>query len=299
MIPKNHPVERYHLMNNEPTSSTPSQAPDIPANSDAQELKTSQPETTAALTPVLSEKSKTQIVGKAKTPKDALRTLAVDIGGTGLKVEVLDEKGKPLTERARIPTPRPATPRAVIEAISQLAKSRGGFDRVSAGFPGVVKNGVVHTAANLGPQWKGFDLAKALRRKLRKPVRVANDADVQGFGVIKGREVEMVITLGTGVGSALFLDGRLVPNLELGHHPFFRGKTYEEKLGRPALEKIGKKKWNKRLLKAIHQLQLIFNYHTLFIGGGNAKHISTKLPPNTKIVSNQAGLWGGIALWKN
>ena len=227
----------------------------------------------------------------------AIRTLAVDVGGTGVKVIVLDETGKPVTERARIPTPQPATPRAVIGAIQKLAKTQGHFDRVSVGFPGVVKDGVVVTAPNLGTQWKNHNLAKLLRQKLHHPVRVCNDADVQGFGVIKGKGVEMVITLGTGVGSALFVDGRLVPNLELGHHPFIKGKTYEEKLGLDAIKKAGKKKWNKRLLQAIGQLQLIFNYHTLYIGGGNAKFIDKKLPPNTKLVSNQAGLWGGIALW--
>lgn len=234
---------------------------------------------------------------RVKNGKGKIKTLAVDIGGTGVKVIVLDEAGKPVTERMRVPTPQPATPRAVIAAVQKLAKSQGHFDRVSVGFPGVVKDGVVFTAPNLGPQWKNHPLAKLLRQKLHRPVRVCNDADVQGFGVIKGKGVEMVITLGTGVGSALFVDGRLVPNLELGHHPFLKGKTYEERLGRAALEKAGKKKWNKRLLQAIAQLQLIFNYHTLFIGGGNAKFIDKKLPPNTKIVSNQAGLWGGIALW--
>ncbi len=235
-------------------------------------------------------------VAKKKGP---LRTLAIDIGGTGLKVIVLDEAGKPLTSRARVATPQPATPHAVLEAIVKLAKSQGHFDRASAGFPGVVKDGVVLTAPNLSPQWKNFHLSKALRQKLRRPVRVCNDADVQGFGVIKGKGVEMMITLGTGVGSALFVDGRLVPNLELGHHPFIKGKTYEEKLGKKALDKVGKKKWNRRLLRAIEELRLIFNYHTLYIGGGNAKFIDFKLPPNTKAVSNQAGLWGGIALWKN
>ena len=155
------------------------------------------------------------------------------------------------------------------------------------------------TAPNLGPRWKNFNLAQTLRQKLRRPVRISNDADVQGFGVITGRGVEMVITLGTGVGSALFVDGVLVPNLELGHHPFLKGKTYEEKLSHAALEKAGKKKWNKRLVKAVQELQLIFNYDKLYLGGGNSKHISVKLPPNTKVVSNEAGLWGGIALWRD
>jgi polyphosphate glucokinase len=227
------------------------------------------------------------------------RLLVIDIGGTGIKAEVLNEKGKTLVPRARVSTPQPATPSAVVADIRKLTSKLGKFDRVSVGFPGVVKNGVVLTAPNLGLRWKGFNLAKILRQKLHRPVRVSNDADVQGFGVITGRGVEMVITLGTGVGSALFVNGVLVPNLELGHHPFLKGKTYEEKLNHAAFEKVGKKKWNKRLLRAVKEIQLIFNYDRLYLGGGNSKHISIKLPPHTVVVSNEAGLWGGIALWRN
>jgi polyphosphate glucokinase len=158
---------------------------------------------------------------------------------------------------------------------------------------------VIFTAPNLDGKWHRFHLADALSKKLGKPVRVANDADVQGWGVIAGDGVELVITLGTGFGSALFLDGKLVPNLEIAHHPFQKDQTYEEKLGDAARKKIGKKKWNKRLLKAIQTLEHAFNYDRLYIGGGNAKKIITKLPSNTRIVENVAGLLGGIALWRN
>ncbi len=252
------------------------------------------------ITSVSQEAPSARAVGsKVKPAPQSLRILVIDIGGTGIKAEILNEKGKTLNPRARVPTPQPATPAAVMAEIRKLAKKEGKFDRVSVGFPGVVKNVVVITAPNLGPRWKNFDLAKVLRRELRRPVRISNDADVQGFGVISGRGVEMVITLGTGVGSALFVNGVMVPNLELGHHPFLKGKTYEEKLSHAALEKAGKKKWNKRLLKAVQEIQLIFNYDKLYLGGGNSKHISIKLPPNTKVVSNEAGLWGGIALWRD
>ncbi|MDD5541765.1 MAG: ROK family protein [Acidobacteriia bacterium] len=226
------------------------------------------------------------------------RTLAIDVGGTGIKAEILDSQGKPVTERTRVQTPHPATPAAVLGAIQKITDGQGGFERVSVGFPGVVKFGTVLTAPNLSPRWKKFNLGKALHRIYGKPVRVSNDADVQGYGVIRGHGVEMVITLGTGVGSALFVDGKLVPNLELGHHPFIKGKTYEEKLSHAALDAAGKKKWNKRLKKAVRELQLIFNFDRLYLGGGDAKHIDFKLPENVKVVSNQAGLWGGIALWQ-
>jgi polyphosphate glucokinase len=225
------------------------------------------------------------------------RTLAVDIGGTGIKTLILDAAGKPLTERARADTPRPATPHAVIAVVQELARQQGDFDRVSVGFPGVVRKGVAETAWNLGKSWIGFDLDRALTKALGKPVRACNDADAQGLGVVRGRGVELVITLGTGFGSSLFLDGRLVPNLQLAHHAAWRSKTYEEELGLKALEKAGKAKWNRRLLKAIRSLRLLLNYDTLYIGGGNAKKITVDLPARVKVVPNVAGLLGGIALW--
>src|SRR3989442_12818295 len=214
-----------------------------------------------------------------------LLTLAMDIGGTGIKAVVLSATGKPLTERSRVKTPRPATPGAVINTIVELAKQQGEFDRVSVGFPGVVRRGVTVTAPNLNGNWGGFRLADVLSKKLGVPVRVANDADVQGFGVIAGHGVELVVTLGTGFGSGLFVDGKLVPNLELGHHPFQKGKTYEELLGDAVLKKVGKKKWNKRLVRAIRTLDLVFNYDLLYIGGGNTQHNTGKTPTNNKKLS--------------
>jgi polyphosphate glucokinase len=228
---------------------------------------------------------------------NAPQTLAVDIGGSGIKVMVLDDIGNPLTDRDRVETPSPASPQPILTAVSQLAAGKT-FDRVSVGFPGVVKRGVIMTAANLDSSCIGFNLESALVQELGHPVRVINDADMQGLGAVAGVGVELVITLGTGVGSALFLNGQLVPNLELGHHPFRKGETYEEQLGRAALDSVGKKKWNERLEKAIATLEYFFNYDTLYIGGGNAKHVAIGLPANVKIVPNVSGLLGGIALWK-
>jgi len=225
-------------------------------------------------------------------------TLSIDIGGTGLKMLVLDALGHPVSERARVATPQPATPASVLRALAGLVRQQPRFDRVSAGFPGVVHDGVVKTAPNLAPSWSGHDLAAALRALTRKPARVCNDADVQGLGDVHGKGVELVLTLGTGLGSALFVDGRLVPNLELGHHPFRDGKSYEDVVGRAALEKVGKKRWRKHVLAAIAQLDPIFNYRTIYLGGGNARHLKREdLPPNARITSNEAGLLGGIALW--
>ena len=232
-----------------------------------------------------------------KSENQAIQTLAVDIGGSGVKVMILDEQGNPLTERTRVKTPQPPKPDAIIEAIVNLAEQQQDYQRVAVGFPGVVQQGITKTAVNLDPDWIGFDLASTLSQRLGKPVKVANDADIQGFGAIAGQGVELVVTLGTGFGSALFVNGKLVPNLEMGHHPFRKGETYEEQLGRAALEKEGKKKWNNRLEKAIATLEHLFNYDTLYIGGGEAKKIDFDLPDNAKIVPNVAGLLGGIALW--
>lgn len=228
----------------------------------------------------------------------SLRTLAVDIGGTGIKTIILDEDGKPLTERERTPTPPKATPRQVIAIIEQMAHQQGEFDRVSVGFPGVVKDGKLQTAFNLGPGWKKFDFQKSLSKQLMRPVRIANDADVQGLGSVSGKGIELVITLGTGVGSSFFVDGNLA-HLEMGHHPFRKNKTYEDELGHAALIKKGVKKWTKHLLEAIATLQAAFNYDRLYIGGGNSKHIKAALPGNVRIISNLEGLLGGIMLWRD
>jgi polyphosphate glucokinase len=226
-----------------------------------------------------------------------MRTLCIDIGGTGLKALIVDGKGKPLTERVRVETPRPATPKAVVDELGKLLKSVGKYDRVSVGFPGVVAEGIVRSAPNLDGKWAGFPLADALAKKLGKKVRALNDAGVQGYGVIEGLGVEMVITLGTGMGCALYLDGRYVPNLELAHHPFRNGKTYEEYVGARALDKVGKKEWNKRVIKILRQIDPIWNPRRIYLGGGNAKHLKIALPKNVKVTSNVAGLLGGIALW--
>jgi polyphosphate glucokinase len=225
------------------------------------------------------------------------RTLCVDIGGTGIKTLVLDAEGRRVTERTRIATPRPATPRAVRAAIVELARKQGPFDRVAVGFPGVVRRGVTETAFNLHPSWIGVNLEKLLSAALRRPVRAANDADVQGLGAVRGKGVELVVTLGTGFGSSLFTDGHLVPNVQLAHHAAWRRKTYEDELGEAARRNVGKKKWNRRLRRAIRSLYDTFSYDRLYIGGGNAARIEPPLPPRVKVISNLEGLLGGIALW--
>jgi polyphosphate glucokinase len=226
-------------------------------------------------------------------------TLAIDIGGTGLKASVLDADGNMIVPRVRVATPHPSPPGVVLEALVKLVEPLPSFERVSVGFPGVVRKGKIVTAPNLGQDdWQGFDLAEALARHLNKPVKVKNDADLQGLGAIRGQGIEMVITLGTGFGTALFDDGFIAPHIELAHHPLRKGDTYEEQLGNAALAEVGRRKWNKRLKRAINTIRALTNFDTLFIGGGNAKRVDFELPHDVEIVSNDDGMRGGIWLWR-
>ena len=224
--------------------------------------------------------------------------LAIDVGGTNIKALLFNSDGVAASERLQIATPHPAKPDVLIAAIIELAQSMGEYDRLAIGFPSVVEQGVTRGAINLHPDWDGFPLAEVLQKYLDKPVRIANDADVQGCGAIAGQGVELAVTLGTGFGSALFLDGQLLPNLELGQHIFRDRQTYEDCLGQFALDRVGIAEWNLALQDAIKSLYKLFNYRQLYIGGGNARLITIPIPDNVAIVSNDLGLIGGLALWR-
>lgn len=225
-------------------------------------------------------------------------TLCIDVGGTGIKGNVFTETGEAKGERIRLETPRPATPEAVLQTALTVARGHQDFDRVSCGFPGVVENGVVMTAPNLDGDWGGFELQTALETHLGKPARVANDADVQGLAVIEGKGVEFVLTLGTGLGSGLYVDGHCVWNLEFGHHPWNGKETYEDRVDEAARKEIGNKKWAKRVLAIPARLAPIFNYRRLYLGGGNASRLTqADFPPNVQLIDNTAGMLGGLKLW--
>lgn len=226
-------------------------------------------------------------------------TLSLDIGGSGIKGMVLDAQGEPVSERQRVVTPRPATPEAVLGAIEELIAMQPEFGRVAVGFPGVVQFGVVSTGANFDGDWSAVPLAAEIERLTGKPCRAANDADIQGYGAIEGVGVEMVITLGTGMGSAIFSNGHLVPNLELGHHPLAEGQTYEERVGEAARQALGHDDWTRNVLHSLAQIQPIWNPRVLYLGGGNAKHLDDELPANVRVVPNVAGILGGIRLWQD
>ena len=225
-------------------------------------------------------------------------TLSIDIGGSGIKGMVLDPNGEPLNEKERLETPRPANPQSVLTTIETLASMQPDFERVSIGFPGLVIDGVIITAPNLDGDWHGYRLADEVARVTARPVRVANDADMQGYGAIEGHGLEMVITLGTGFGSAVFTNGHLAANLELGHHPFRDGLTYEEYVGQAARKEVRNKVWNERVAAVIEQILPIWNPRMLYVGGGNAKKITFDLPERVSRVPNIAGILGGIRLWE-
>jgi len=238
-------------------------------------------------------------------------TLAIDIGGSGLKASALDASGKMLTDRLRVPTPYPLSPARLVETLQVLVKPIEKYDRISVGFPGMVRDGQVLTAPHLvlskGPgskvdpemvkAWSHFDLVAALTTALGKPTRLANDADIQGLDVASGKGLEVVITLGTGFGTCVLHDGQLAPHMEFSQHPFRKGETYDEQLGDVALKAVGKKRWLLRVDKAIAALDAVFMFDRLYIGGGNAKLLDHDLGSRVKIVDNVAGILGGIRLW--
>jgi len=239
-------------------------------------------------------------------------TLAVDIGGTGLKASVLDANGAMVADRVKIPTPHPAPPEKLVELLKKLVGPLPAAERASVGFPGMVREGVVLTAPHLvtvgGPgtdvddhlvaQWSGYDLAAELTREFGMPTKVANDADIQGAAVVQGRGLELAITLGTGFGSGLFYNGELLPHLEIAHQPFRKGETYDEQLGEVTRKEIGHTRWNKRVMKAIDNMRGLFMFDHLYIGGGNSRRVLTHhLPDDVTVVDNTAGILGGIRLW--
>ncbi|HEX5168107.1 MAG TPA: ROK family protein [Cyclobacteriaceae bacterium] len=227
------------------------------------------------------------------------KILSLDIGGSSIKATVLNEEGELLQDYAKVKTPRPASPENVLEAIKTLVSGFQNYHKISAGFPGFVKKGIVYTAPNLGTDsWRNVNLNLLIRNALQKPVRVINDADMQGLAVVKGTGLEMVITLGTGFGTALLLDGNLLPHVELAHHPITKKHTYDTYVGDDALEGEGKDKWNKRMKKVIGILKTVFNYDHLYIGGGNASKINFELDENIEIITNKEGIKGGARLWE-
>jgi polyphosphate glucokinase len=239
-------------------------------------------------------------------------TLAVDIGGTGLKASVLGATGAMVADRVKIPTTYPLPPEKLVASLTKLVAPLPKAERASVGFPGMVRDGLVlsapHFSTKHGPGtavdhdlvklWSGFDLASALTDVFGLPTKVANDADIQGAAVVSGHGLELAITLGTGFGTGLFYQGELMPHLEIAHQPFRKGETYNEQLGEATRKEIGEERWNKRVHKAINNLRNLMFFDHLYIGGGNSRRIKRDtLADDVTIVDNTAGILGGIKLW--
>jgi polyphosphate glucokinase len=224
--------------------------------------------------------------------------LAIDVGGSHIKCTILDSKGVGQMEYKRVPTPMQASPADVMRTITELVKNIPDYGKVSVGFPGYVRNGIVFTAPNLGNStWGKIDLGQQISNLLKRPVRLINDADQLGLGVVSGKGYELAVTLGTGIGTAVMMDGYLLPHLELSHHPISKGRDYDEYVGNRALDKEGKEKWNKRMGKLLSVLKAVFNYDRLYLGGGNVKALTIPLDENIHLFNNQDGIKGGAKLW--
>ena len=224
--------------------------------------------------------------------------LAIDIGGSHIKGTILSPQGQQQTEYKKIVTPPQVTPNGVLDIVRQIAKDMPEYDKVSVGFPGYVRNGIVFTAPNLfTDHWKTIPLGQQIADVLQKPVRLVNDADQLGLGVVSGKGFEIAVTLGTGFGTAVLIDGFLLPHLEFAHHPISKGRDYDAYIGASALEEVGKKKWNKRMEKVFKVIKTVFNYDRLYIGGGNVDKLNGPIAPNIHRFSNLDGIKGGAKLW--
>ncbi|HVX28398.1 MAG TPA: ROK family protein [Parafilimonas sp.] len=227
-----------------------------------------------------------------------MKILTIDIGGSHVKATILNAEGETISDYKRLPTPQPSSPENMLNTIRELVKDLPEYDRISAGFPGYVRDGVVKTAPNLGTEyWQDFDLQNQLASMLNNPCKVVNDADLQGIGMVSGKGLEMMITLGTGFGTALLMDGKLLPHFEIAHHPVKTDKDYDQYIGEAAYNKKGKDHWNYRLKKVFAILKTVFNYDRLYISGGLAKNIDFELEENMFVVNNREGIKGGARLW--
>ena len=228
------------------------------------------------------------------------RILAIDIGGSGLKAAVVDADGTLMTDRLRVATPKDRGPHVITTHLLELIESLKPFDCLSVGFPGVLVDGTVHTAPNLGTkQWHGFNLAGFFQNALGKDVHVLNDADVQGLCAISGTGFELVCTLGTGFGTTWFKDGVLLPHLELAHMPANGKGDFDRYVGDHGLQKIRKKKWNRRVAWVVDLFTHVMNFDHLYLGGGNAEKIEFDLARNVTVIPNKDGLRGAAFVWRS
>ncbi len=242
-------------------------------------------------------------------------TLAVDCGGGGIKASVLDAAGTLHAPAVRVPTPYPLPPGRLVDTIAGIAADLPPADRATVGMPGMIRHGVVvatpHYVTRSGPRtavdpalvtaWAGCDIRAALQSRLAMPTLVLNDAEVHGAGVVSGTGVELVLTLGTGLGSALFDGGTLAPHLELSHAPVRWGTTYDAYVGQVERARLGDGLWSRRVRRVVDGLRPVFHWDRLYLGGGNARQVTPqvleRLGDDVVVVPNQAGIVGGVRAW--
>jgi polyphosphate glucokinase len=231
----------------------------------------------------------------------------VDIGGSGIKGGQADlDTGELVGDRVKILTPQPATIASVVDVVREVVELDGWTGALGCTFPGVVRHGIIHTAANMGSHWIGSHLEELIHDATGRDVAVLNDADAAGvaemhFGVGRGRGgVVIMTTLGTGIGSAVFLDGQLLPNTELGHLEL-DGKAAERRAAASVRERknLSWEEWATRLQRYYRHLELLFSPDLFIVGGGVSRKSEKFLPMlalDTEIVpatlENQAGIVG-------
>jgi len=222
---------------------------------------------------------------KGKSGARSDRVLVIDVGGTHVKVLAT---GK--SERREIPSGSKMTAAEMVRQVKQLATDWR-YDVVSIGYPGPVLHGhPVCEPFNLGSGWVGFNFRKAFGR----PVKLINDAAMQALGSYEGGRM-LFLGLGTGLGSAMIVEGILEP-MELAHLSYKKGKTYEDWLGERALERLGKKKWRRRVAEIVRALSAALEVEYVVLGGGNARHLK-ELPPKSRLGDNNNAFLGGFRLW--
>lgn len=243
-------------------------------------------------------------------------TLCVDCGGGGIKATVLDATGTPLAKPERLPVTYPLAPADLVAAVKQLAANLPPANRLTVGLPGMIRHGVVvhtpHYINRTGPggrpvpallsAWSGLDLRRELQQALQLPTLVLNDAQLHGSGVIAGTGCELVLTLGTGLGAALFDGGVPAPHLELSRAPVRRGMIMDEFVGEQARLALGDPLWSRRVEHLLALLQPVYWWERVYLGGGNSRMITrtvvTRLADNVVVVPNSAGLAGGARAWQ-
>lgn len=246
----------------------------------------------------------------------SLTTLAVDCGGGGIKASVLDAAGTMHAQPVRATTPYPLPPARLVRTIVSLAEQLPSADRVTVGMPGMLRRGVVvstpHYITKAGPRtrvlpelvlhWSGFDMRSALEDALEVPTLVLNDAEVHGAGVVAGAGLEMVVTLGTGLGNAVFDGGVLAPHVELSQGPIRWGLTYDDFIGEHERLRLGDAHWSRRVRRLVESLRPMYLWDRLYLGGGNARRISAqvleRLGDDVVVVPNSAGIIGGVRAWE-